>query len=423
MENFKRKILKNGLRLILAPRKGLAATALVLVEAGSEYETKKINGVSHFLEHLMFKGTAKRPRPGAISEELDALGAEYNAFTSQEYTGYWAKAQKEKLPQILELVSDLYLNPVFNNEEIDKERGVVIEEINMYEDTPMRKIHDIFGELLYGDQPAGWDVAGKKEIIRRLTKEEITSYRNKHYIAGATVVAVAGDFSETKAMRLIENLFSGLERGRKIVKSKTKEKQSKPAVAVKFKESDQAHLVLGTRAFDIFDDRRHALQVLANVAGGGMSSRLFHRVREKLGAAYYIRASNDLLLDHGHFSVSAGVDHKKLELVIKAILEELKRLADEPVGAEELKKAKDHLIGNFILGMETSDELAGFYGSQEILSEKLSRPSQVINKIRKVSSDDVRKVARTIFKNDKLNLALIGPYRKAETFKRILRFN
>ena len=422
MENFKRKILKNGLRLILAPQKGLAATALVLVEAGSGYETKKINGLSHFLEHLMFKGTVKRPRPGAIAEELDSLGAEYNAFTSQEYTGYWAKVQKEKLSQILELVSDLYLNPVFNDEEIDKERGVVIEEINMYEDTPMRKVHDVFSELLYGDQPAGWDVAGKKEIIRRISREELTTYRKKHYVAGATVVVVAGDFDETKTSRLAENLFSGLGRGRKIAKSKTKERQSRPAVVAKFKESDQAHLVIGTRAFDIFDDRRHALQVLANVVGGGMSSRLFKRVRDELGAAYYVRAGSELLLDHGYFSVSAGVDHKKLELVIKAILMELERLADEPVGAEELKKAKDHLIGNFILGMETSDELAGFYGSQEILCEKLMKPSQAIDKIRKVSSEDVRGVARAIFKNNRLNLALIGPYRRTETFKKILRF-
>lgn len=422
MDNFKRKILKNGLRLILVPQKGLAATALVLVRAGSEYETKKLNGLSHFLEHLMFKGTTKRPRPGAISEELDALGAEYNAFTSQEYTGYWAKAQKEKLPQILELVSDLYLNPIFNKEEIDKERGVVIEEINMYEDTPMRKVQDVFAELLYGDQPAGWDVAGKKEIIRRLTREEIVAYRNRHYVGGATIVVVAGDFNETKITRLAENLFSGLGRGQKIIKPKTTEKQSKPAAFVKFKESDQAHLVLGARAFDLFDERRYALQVLANVAGGGMSSRLFRRIRQKMGAAYYVRASSDLLLDHGYFSVSAGVDHKKLELVIKAILEELKQLADEPVGAEELKKAKEHLISNFILGMETSDELAGFYGSQEVLSEKLSKPRQIISKIRRVTPENVRKVAKAIFRNDKLNLALIGHYRSAETFKKILRF-
>ncbi len=422
IEGFKRIILKNGLRVILAPQKGLAATALVLVEAGSEYETKKINGLSHFLEHLMFKGTAKRPRPGAIAEELDSLGAEYNAFTSQEYTGYWAKVQKKKLPQILELVSDLYLNPVFSKEEIDKERGVIIEEINMYEDTPMRRAHEIFTQLLYGDQPAGWDIAGKKEIIRKITREDIIVYRDKYYIAPATTVVVAGDFDEKKTERLIGEIFSGMKHGHKVKKLKVKEKQSKPGTIVKFKESDQTHLVIGVRAFDTFDERRYALQVLGDVLGGGMSSRLFKRIRNELGAAYYVRAGSELFLDYGNFSVSAGVDHKKLEIVIKAIIAELERLADEPVGAEELKRAKDHMIGNLILGMETSDELAGFYGSQEILSEKLLKPKQIMDKIQKVTSEEIRKVARTIFKNEGLNLALIGPYRNAETFKRILRF-
>ncbi|HUX35636.1 MAG TPA: pitrilysin family protein, partial [Candidatus Paceibacterota bacterium] len=210
-EGFKRIILKNGLRVILAPQKGLAATALVLVEAGSEYETKNINGLSHFLEHLMFKGTVNRPRPGEISEELDSLGAEYNAFTSQEYTGYWAKAQKGKLPQVLDIVSDLYLNPIFNVQEMDKERGVIIEEINMYEDTPMRSVHEIFASLLYGDQPAGWDIAGTKENIRSITKENITAYRDKHYIAPATSVVIAGDFDEKRVTRLVGDIFSGMK--------------------------------------------------------------------------------------------------------------------------------------------------------------------------------------------------------------------
>lgn len=423
MEGFKKIILKNGLRIVLAPQKGLAATALVLVQAGSEYETKKINGLSHFLEHLMFKGTTKRPRVDAIAEELDSLGAEYNAFTSQEYTGYWAKAQKEKLPQILEIVSDLYLNPIFDAKEMDKERGVVIEEINMYEDTPMRRVHEIFSELLYGDQPAGWDIAGKKEIIGRLSREELISYRDKHYVAPATTVVVAGDFNEKKITRFLKNTFSGMKRGKKVQKKKTKESQSSPAAVVKFKESDQTHMVLGVRAFDTFDKRRHALQVLADVVGGGMASRLFKRVRSELGAAYYVRAASELSLDHGYFSVSAGVDHKKLEIVIKAILKELKRLTFEAVGKEELKRAKDHIVGNFILGLETSDELAGFYGSQEILLEKLMRPSQVAKKIQEVKSEDIMKVAKDIFKNDRLNLAIIGPYRRAETFKKILRFN
>jgi len=421
-EGFKRIILKNGLRVILAPQKGLAATALVLVEAGSEYETKNINGLSHFLEHLMFKGTTKRPRPSEISEELDSLGAEYNAFTSQEYTGYWAKAQKGKLPQILEIVSDLYMNPIFNAHEMDKERGVIIEEINMYEDTPMRRVHEIFTQLLYGDQPAGWDIAGNKEVIRSVTREDIVGYRDKHYIAPSTAVVIAGDFSEKKITHLIGDIFSGMKRGRKIKKLETKISQSKPSAIAKFKESDQTHIVVGVRAFDTFDKRRHAMQVLADVLGGGMSSRLFKKVREELGAAYYVRAGGELFLDYGHFSVSAGVDHRKLEVVIKAILGEFERLADELVGENELQRAKDHMVGNFILGMETSDELAGFYGSQEILSEKLLKPSQIMDKIQNVSPEEIRGLARAIFKNEGLNLALIGPYHNTETFKKILRF-
>lgn len=406
----------------MAPQKSMAATALVLVEAGSEYETKNINGLSHFLEHLVFKGTLKRPRPGAIAEELDSLGAEYNAFTGQEYTGYWAKAQNEKLSRILEIVSDLYLNPVFNKDEMDKERGVVIEEINMYEDTPMRRVHEIFTQLLYGNQPAGWDVGGSKEVIRRVSRDELLAYRNKHYVASATAVILAGDFDEKKVLRLSRNLFSKLSRGRKASKSKTKEKQSRPAAVAKFKESDQTHLVIGTRAFNIFDKRRYALQVLADIIGGGMSSRLFHRIREELGAAYYVHAGSELFLDHGYFSISAGVDHKKIELVIKSILSELSRSAEDSVGREELQKAKDHIVGNFILGLETSDELAGFYGSQEIISKKLLKPAQITDKIQKVSPDDVKSVARHIFKNEKLNLALIGPYKRIETFKKLLRF-
>ncbi|MBI4085481.1 MAG: insulinase family protein [Candidatus Liptonbacteria bacterium] len=422
MEEFKKIILKNGLRVILAPQKGFASTALVLVEAGSEYETRKINGLSHFLEHLMFKGTEKRPRPGTIAEELDALGAEYNAFTGQEYTGYWAKAQSEKLLKILEIVSDLYLNPTFNPEEMDKERGVVIEEINMYEDTPMRRVQEIFAHLLYCNQPAGWDIGGRKEVIRRLTREELVAYRDKHYVAGATVVVIAGEFDQKRVLDSIRELFSRLKRGRKVIKTKTKERQSRPGIISKFKESDQTHLVIGTRAFDIFDKRRYALQVLADMVGGGMSSRLFHRIREELGAAYYIRAGSDLFLDHGYFSVSAGVDHKKLEIVIGAILEELRRLSREPVSSNELKKSKDHIVGNFILGLETSDQLAGFYGGQEVLSEKMLKPKDIMDKIQKVSSDDVRAVASQIFRNEKLNMALIGPYKKTETFKKILRF-
>ncbi len=420
----KKIVLNNGLRIILASQKSSpAATALVLVEAGSEYETKNINGLSHFLEHLAFKGTVKRPQPGMIATELDALGSEYNAFTSQEYTGYWAKAQKEKLPKILDIVSDLYLNPIFNSKEIEKERGVVIEELNMYEDTPMRRVHDFFMQLLYGDQPAGWDVGGRKEVIRRLKREDFLAYRGKHYVPQATTVVVSGDFDAEKTVRILKNIFESIKKQPKPSKFKTKEFQKKPAVFAKFKESDQTHLVLGARAFDIFDERRYGLQVLGDILGGGMSSRLFRRVREEMGAAYYVRASSELFLDHGYMSVSAGVDHQKVNHVIKAILEEMKRLADETVGAEELKKTKDHLIGNLFLGLETSDELAGFYGGQEVLTRKLLKPEDIAAKIQGVDAASVKKIARSLFVDAKLNLAVIGPHRNTDALKKILRFS
>lgn len=419
----KKIVLKNGLRIVLAQQKSSqAATALVLVEAGSEYETKKINGLSHFLEHLAFKGTSKRPQPGMIATELDTLGSEYNAFTGQEYTGYWAKAQKEKLPRILDIVSDMYLNPIFNPQEIEKERGVVIEELNMFEDTPMRRVHDFFMELLYGDQPAGWDVGGRKEVIRTLKREDFLAYRGKHYVPQATTVVVSGNFDEEKTIEILKNIFGGLKKRPKSSKFKTKEFQKKPAIFAKFKESDQTHLVLGARAFDIFDERRYGLQVLADVLGGGMSSRLFRRVREEMGAAYYVRAGAELFLDHGYLSVSAGIDHGKVAPAIKAILEEMKRLASETVGAEELKKVKDHLIGNLFLGLETSDELAGFYGGQEVLTRRLLKPEEIADKIQNVGAPAVKTIARSLFADSKLNLAVIGPHRNTDALKKILRF-
>lgn len=271
MKPPKKIILPNGLRIVLVPQgSSLAASVLILVEAGSEYETKRVNGVSHFLEHMTFKGTTKRPRPGMIAEELAALGAQSNAFTGQEYTGYWAKAESRKLPEILEIVSDLYLNPVFEPEEIEKERGVIIEEINMYEDTPSRRVQEIFTELIYGDQPAGWNISGQKEVIGKLAKKDFVKYRNERYIAPGTVVVIAGHFDEKKALRQIKEYFGKLPRRRTAGKVKTKESQKDPKTVVKFKESGQSHLVLGVRAFDMFDKRRYSIQVLADLLGGGM---------------------------------------------------------------------------------------------------------------------------------------------------------
>ncbi len=419
--NFERLILPTGLRLILIPKPhSFTTTIIVFVEAGSKYETKEINGISHFLEHMCFKGTKKRPRPIDIASELDGLGASYNAFTAQESTWYYIKAPNKDFDHILDIIADMYLNPVFDENEIEKEKGVIIEEINMYEDILPRKVSDLFINLLYGDQPAGWDIAGRKEVIRLLKREDLINYRSKHYLPQATAVIVSGGFEEKDLKEKVECAFSKQRSGEKHSKPKVEENQDKPAELVKFKDSDQTHLVLGFRAFNIFDPRRYVLEVLADILGGGMSSRLFQRIREEMGVAYYVSASTDLYSDHGYIAASAGIQHEQIASVIQAILEEFNRFKNEKVSEAELRRAKDHLVGHLYLSLETSDSLASFYGFQEIIQQKLLSPAEVEAKLRGVTAEEIQTVANELFLNQGLNLAVIGPF-KEKTFSDILK--
>ncbi|MDP3052977.1 MAG: pitrilysin family protein [bacterium] len=420
-QDFKKIVLDNGLRIILAPQaQSLATTVLILVEAGSKYETKEINGLSHFLEHMCFKGTKKRPTSIEISSELDGLGAVYNAFTDMEFTGYFAKARPDHFEAILDVISDMYLNQIFDLKEIEKERGVIIEELNMYEDLPMRRVQESFTNLLYGDQPAGWDIGGKKEVIKKLTRDDFIKYRNEHYLGQASLVVVAGRFDEEEAVEKIKTVFADIKTGKKTPKIKTIEQQDKPRILLKTKKTDQTHLVLGVRAFDLFDERKYALEVLADILGGGLSSRLFQKIRGEMGAAYYVNAGAGLYTDHGYLAASAGVDHAKINEVIEAILEEFKKLATEPIGEKELERAKNHLIGHLIMGLETSDQLAGFYGIEEIIARKIITPQELIKKIQEVKSGEIREIAKDIFQDSKLNLALIGPFEEPARFEKIL---
>ncbi len=419
---YKKITLDNNLRVITVPMPdSLTTTVLILVEAGSKYETKEINGLSHFLEHMCFKGTEKRPKSIEISSELDSIGAVYNAFTGMEYTGYFAKARPEHFDTILDVVSDIYLNQIFEHKEIDKERGVIIEEINMYEDLPMRRVQELFTSLLYGDQPAGWDIAGRKEVIKKLVRDDFVKYRREHYLSQSSLVVVAGKFNEEEVIPKIENVFLGIKSGLKTPKIKTIEYQDRPEIFLKHKETDQTHLILGCRAFDVFDKRRFALEILADILGGGMSSRLFQKIREELGAAYYVSSDADLYTDHGYLTASAGVDHNKINEVIEATLEEFKKLATESVDSKELSRAKEHLIGHLIMGLETSDHLASFYGGQEVITKKLMAPEEIIKKIQVVTSEEIMAVAKDIFQNQKLNLAVIGPFSEKERFEKIVK--
>jgi predicted Zn-dependent peptidase len=419
--DYTKYVLKNGVRVILVPQAGsVATTVAVLVEAGSKYETKDKNGISHFLEHMCFKGTANRPKSTDISRELDGLGAVYNAFTGQEMTSYYAKAQNGVAPRIFDVVSDLYLNPLFPKEEIEKEKGVIIEEIHMYEDMPQRKVGDLFMNLVYGDQPAGWDIAGRTEVIQRTTQADFLTYRGKHYLPQATVLVVAGGFDEARMRKDIASSFGKLAAGKKGKKPRVTEEQERPAELIHFKEVEQTHLIMGFRGFDAFDKRKATLEVLADILGGGMSSRLFKRVRDELGAAYYVNASAEFFTDHGLITMSAGAKHEKLEAVLRAGLEEFTRFTKEPVAKEELARAKSHLVGNFLIALETSDELGYFYGGQEVLGLRLKTPAEEVREIQAVTASDIRSVARSLFRNDRLNLALIGPFKK-RSFADIVR--
>jgi len=419
---FKKKVLPNGLRMITVPMAdNPTVTVLVLVETGSKYEAKEKNGLSHFLEHMCFKGTTNRPNTSDLSKELDTLGCEYNAFTGQEYTGYYAKGKAADFPKLLDIIADLYINPLFKDDEIEKEKGVIVDEINMYDDLPMRKVHEVWMSLLYGDQPAGWSIAGPREVVRGMTRKDFLAYRKAHYVAGATTVIVTGNIDAAQAFKDITKKFKGISDGKKGGKKKTRDAQVAPQVAAIHKETDQTHFVLGVRSFPVHDERSPALSVLSGILGRGMSSRLFRKLRDEMGVGYYVNAGNTAFTDHGYFAVAAGVANARMEEVLRAVLAEFETLKHDLVPADELTKVKEHLIGTMYLGLESSDDLAEYYGIQEVLRRDIRTPKEKERLVRAVTAEDVRTVARKIFVEKNLNLAIIGPFQGGETFKQVLK--
>jgi len=420
---YKKITLKNGLRIILAPQKeSPSAAVLVLVGAGSKYETKETSGMSHFLEHMFFKGTKKRPGTLAISEALDRVGGQYNAFTSQEMTGYWAKVAASKWELALDWVSDILINSKFDAAEIEREKGVICEEINMYYDTPTRYVGTLWEKLLYGDQPAGWDIAGSKEIISSFSQPQFLKYLKTHYQSANTIICLAGKLPPQKVIeKKVGQYFGALSGGEGGKKLAVLEKQSQPELLVHYKKTDQTHLCLGVRAYDLHHPDRFILSILAAILGGMMSSRLFISVREKKGLAYYVRTATEKYTDTGYLVTQAGVTNDKAEEAIEAILFEYRKICDKKIPAAEIQKAKDYLIGNTLLALETADELASWLGMQEILSSRILTTNQVFAKIKAVSAADLQRVARDIFQPQKLNLALIGPFKEKEKFEKLLK--
>jgi len=425
MNLYKKTTLDNGLRVITIPIENAnSATVLILVGTGSKYETKDINGISHFLEHMFFKGTQKRPSTLKISETLDMIGGEYNAFTSKEVTGFYAKVEKSKIDIALDWISDIFLSSMFDEKEVEREKGVIIEEVNMYLDTPTAYIGDLWENLLYGDQPAGWRVIGEKENILSFDRDKIVNYYKSHYSASNVIVCVAGAIDSKKTEEKVKNYFKEIKKSQEQVKVKVKEVQSEPGVLLHYKKTDQTHFCLGVRAYDLFDKRKYALALLSVILGGNMSSRLFIEVRERNGLAYSIHTSVDNSTDSGYLVTQAGIDHKNLEKSIKLILQEYKTIRDNKITDKELQKAKDYIKGTTSLSLDSSDSQASFYSMQELLEKDILTPEQRFAKIDEVSIDDIKSIAEDIFVPKKLNLAVIGPVEEKDsaTIKQLLKF-
>lgn len=408
---FKKITLKNGLRIIITPLKNTkAVTVLVLISTGSKYETKRINGISHLLEHMIFKGTKKRPKTMDIAKELDAIGGMYNAFTGKEYMGYWVKVDASHFDLSCDVVSDMIFNSLFKKEEMAREKKVIFEEINMMQDNPQGYILDLWEELLYGDQPAGWLISGTKETLQKTTREDVVNYFKSHFVAENAIISIAGNVDVDKTIAKAKKFFNKFKNIKKPTRNSVVERQINPQAKVHFKKTDQTHLCLGVRAFDLFDSRRHIVNIIAGILGGVMSSRLFIKIREQQGLAYYVRTISEQYIDTGYLVTHAGVRNNTLFDVLKIILQEYKDIKTKKVSKEELNKIKDNAKGHIYLSLETSDAWAGYNGGQEVLRGEISTPEEECKIIDKITQEDIIKIAKEIFQKDRLNLALIGPY-------------
>ncbi len=412
---YKKTVLKNGLRVIIAPMEGTkTATVLVMVGTGGKYETRETSGISHFLEHLFFKGTKKRPARQIVAEDLEKIGSDYNAFTSKEYTGFYAKTAAFQTDKTMDIISDILLRPLFPVKEIEKERGVILEEIKMIKDDPPRYIGDVFEILLYGDTPAGWDFGGTPESVKKITRAQILNYFRSQYVAKNIVVCVAGAVDADAVLKKIKKYFGGFDGGDFRRKETVREAQKSPQVSIYYKKTDQTHISLGVRAFSMAHADRYALMLLGIILGGGMSSRLNISIVDRRGLAYYVFSGADLYTDSGYFTTQAGISAENLEKTIGLILSEYKKIAANGVSGKELKKVKDYIKGRMVMSMESSSAMASFFADQEILTGKILTPEDKFALIDKVTIADIQRVGRDIFKNEKLNLALIGPFEKKD---------
>lgn len=413
------RTLSNGLRVILVDTQSFPTlTALVMVGAGSRYETIQNNGIAHFFEHMAFKGSKQFPNSYAISSAIEGIGGVFNAFTSKDHTGYWIKATNDHTTKLLDVLSDMLLQSLLDPEEIEREKGVIVEEINMYEDMPARKVGDIFEEVVYKGNPLGYDIAGTKETVTSFNRDTFTSYMDALYAPSNATVVLAGGLQgkQEEYIAYLENKF-GLWKDKVTPKPiPFQHTQTKPEFYAKNKRTEQVHISIGYRAFSFSDKRKYALQLLAAILGGGMSSRLFMQVRERRGLCYYISTGRELYSDSGTIVTQAGIrnDKAKIQEAIHVIIDEHMKIAAGAITEKDLADAKELVKGRFTLSLEDSMNIATLFGTKYVLEKEVADPTKVIQKIMEVQKDDIVTLAKELFISRNINGALIGPFTSAD---------
>lgn len=419
--------LSNGLTVLFVDTQAFPSlTTLLFVGSGSRYESEKNNGIAHFFEHMAFKGTKKYKDAFTISSIIEGFGGSFNAFTGQDYTGYYVKAPAKHVEKSTDVIADMIQHPLLEEKEIEKEKGVIVQEIMMYEDTPQRKVFDIYDELLYGGTPLGMEIAGSPQTVNSFTKKTFTDYISKLYRPDNAVFAIAGGMSfkenplktEAEYLAMVEKYFGEWSGQADTTFEKVTESQAKPAVRVRFKESEQAHFCYGFRTVGRHSEEKYAQSVLSSILGRGMSSRLFIEVREKRGLCYSVGTYNDHFDEVGSMYTYAGVEPKKKTILeaLKVIRHEYEDIAENGVTDEELTRAKELFRGRMILSLEDTFNVASMFGKQLLLREKYLSLDEILRKIDAISGQDIQSFAHKTFIEGAPNVALIGPFKEDTEF-------
>lgn len=412
----------NGLRLLTEPMPHTRSVCVAFfLGIGSRYENETEAGISHFVEHLSFKGTQKRPTSKEISEAIEGVGGILNGGTDKELTIFWCKVASHHFPLALDVLSDLLRYSRFDPEDVERERQIIIEEISMSLDLPQYRVDLLVDHLLWQGQPLGRDVAGSKETIARLTRQQLLNYSARNYLPNNLVVSVSGDISQEEVREMVNQTFADWSAGELPTAQPTNVHQQAPQHLIEPRDTEQVHLCLGFLGLPLTHPDRFTLDLLNVILGEGMSSRLFINIRDRAGLAYDIHSYVNYFLDSGAIIVYAGVHPKHVKAAVTAILNELTRLKDD-VPEADLTKAKEMIKGRLMLRMEDSRNVAGWLGGQEILTGHVLTVDDVLAKINTISSDDIKRIARQLLITEKLNLAIVGPVNKEEPLAELLKF-